>query len=204
MNYKKKNIIVCHGFMCNGKTTLINKLVNIYGKDNVIVLKDNSQYYAYRYKSLLSNCKKSDIQKTILLSAVNYYFTLFKTIIPSIKQDIIILDRDLYDVLTYTLLISNNDDVIEEFVYEISQVYYRLENMHNIRHVIFNDIVNFGKCVKSKKRRRALNYLRKIRNIREEQQMPLSKLLEYYNDLYVSTLLSLLTRLYKTVRLIEK
>jgi len=182
---KKKNIIVYHGFMCNGKTTLINnKLKN---NNNAILLKDKSQYYVnlhYENDSMVY-----DIQKTILLSAVNYFLNLFESIIPNIRQDIIYLDRDLYDAVIYTLMIFENTPEIQKikkFIDIVINKYKTLQTKYNVKHILLTDIVDPDNCIKTKKRLLAIKQIKRARNIDIENKIQTDKdLLLYYNQKYI-------------------
>jgi hypothetical protein len=175
--------------MCNGKTTAIKEISQKSSSEDLIVIKDGSQYFT----SLISDrIKVKEFQKSVLVSSVNFFFSLFENIIPNLKQRIVILDRDLYDVLAYMLLVYEDDKSIEDFIFELAGEYKRLQEKFDIQHLVLTKLIDIEKCLKSKKRKETIERIVSARGKHDELSLPLEELIEHYNKLFVSKLLKLL------------
>jgi hypothetical protein len=184
----EKKILILHGFMCNGKTSFINKLIETKLKDkDYIIIKDYSQYIANEFRYTLLN--RNVLQEAILVSAINHFLLLFKTYIPNLKQEYVILDRDLYDYIAYTLMVYRNSSLKDDILKLLGKYvdkYRKLQDTYKVKHILLEDVIaDPDECLQDKKRIEAITYLAMRRNIDEEKNVSLrNKLLPKYTEEY--------------------
>lgn len=178
-------VLEIHGFMCNGKTTLINKIKNKQKDKKVIILKDTSQYIISKFATYHN---KYDRAIMITLSTYNYYSNMYKFLKDEYQDNenvLVITDRGFIDPVIFGILLKHKS--LEDKLLEVIKDYYlTLNDLNlNIKHILLPDIIveNPKECLKQKKDR--IKAIEEIALSRRELDYSYVELLHKYNDEYV-------------------